>query len=167
MYKRGWFGLIPLIGGFVGLSLILFGIFKYRNRKLILIGVAALLFTVAIYSSMYYYFEYSEQYRKDFSVFSQPKMNTLVKALEFYKIENGMYPDSLEEISATDQNIDIYDPILSGKPVINKKQFYFKKLGNKYLLFSFGVDRIPYTKDDIFPSQNLFDSSKTGLIKPN
>lgn len=166
LYGRGWLGLIPLIGGFVGLGLIFLGIFRYKDRKLIIIGIAALLFTVSVYGSMIYYFEYSKQYRKDFSVFSQPYMNTLIKSIEFYKVENGAYPDSLEQIRATDNTIMIIDPILNGSPVINKHMFYYKKAGTKYSLFSAGVDREPYTNDDIFPSSNFFDSSKTGLIHP-
>lgn len=166
LYKRGWLGLIPLIGGFVGLVLIILGISKYKDRKLITIGTAALLFTVLLYSSLIYYFRYSEKYRRDFAVFSQPLMNSLVKSIEFYKIENGAYPDSLEQIITTDKMVSITDPILAGSPVINKRTFYYKKVGTKYNLFSAGVDMKPYTTDDIFPSSNFFDSTKTGLIHP-
>ncbi|WP_207496758.1 hypothetical protein [Aridibaculum aurantiacum] len=111
LYSRGWFGLIPLIGGFVGLGLIVLGIFKYKDRKLILIGSAALLFTVVIYSSMIYYFEYSTTFREDFAVFSQPKMDELIKSIEFYKTENAQYPDSLQELTNKNEMVQIYDPI--------------------------------------------------------
>lgn len=167
LYNRGWLGLIPLVGAFVGIWLINQGISKYKDKKLIIVGIASVLFTVAIYSSMFYYFQYSKQFSKDFSVFSQPYMNTLVKSIEFYTIQNGSYPDSLEEITYTDKMVMIHDPILSGKPTINEGLFYYKKIGNKYSLFSSGVDRIPYTEDDILPSSNLFDSTKTGLIREN
>jgi hypothetical protein len=166
LYGRGWLGLIPLVGGFVGIGLIFLGIFKYRDRKLIIIGIAALSFTVLVYGSMIYYFQFSEQHRKDYSVFSQPYMNSLIKSIEFYKTENGTYPDSLEQIVATDKTIMIIDPILTGNPIINKRMFYYKKVEKKYNLFSAGIDMVPYTKDDIFPSATFFDSSKTGLIRP-
>jgi len=166
IYNKGWLGLIPLVGAFVGIWLVIQGVSKYKDKKLIIIGIAALSFTVAIYLSMIYYFQYSEQYRKDFAVFSQPDMNSLVKSIEFYKIQNGSYPDSLEELTATDKMVIIHDPILAGKPVINKGQFYYKKMGNRYSLFSSGVDRIPHTDDDLLPSSDLFDSTKTGLIRP-
>jgi hypothetical protein len=166
LYGRGWLGLIPLFGGVVGLGLIFLGIYKYKDRKLMIIGLAGLAFTVFVYGSMIYYFQFSEQHRKDFSGFSQPYMNTLVKSVEFYKIENGVYPDSLEQIAATDKTVIITDPILSGKPIVNKRMFYYKKFGEKYNLFSAGIDMIPYTKDDIFPSTRFFDSNKTGLIRP-
>ena len=165
LYSRGWFGLIPLIGGFVGLTMILLGVFKYKDKKLILIGSAALLFTVVFYSSMYFYFERSKLFRENFSTFCQPYMNELVKSIEFYKTENGHYPDSLDELTKSSNLVRIDDPISQSK-ADNKRQFYYKRLGDKYTLFSSGVDRIPYNSDDIFPSPNLLDNDKTGLVKP-
>lgn len=165
LYNRGWFGVIPFIGAFVGLHLLLLGVFKYRDKKLAVIGTAGILFTFLVYGSMYYYFNYSEQYRKDYAVFAQPYMNRLVQSIEFFKLQKGTYPDSLEQLNAADKMVVIDDPILFGKPVINKQKFYYKKMGEKYTLFSSGVDRIPYTNDDIFPSNNLFND-KNGLIRP-
>ena len=52
LYGRGYLGLIPLIGAFVGLGLILLGAIKYQNRRLVLIGFAALFPTILIYGSM-------------------------------------------------------------------------------------------------------------------
>jgi hypothetical protein len=165
LYSRGWLGLIPLIGGFAGLYLILLGIFKYRDRKLIIIGVAALLFTVLIYSSIYYYFNYSTQARKDFSVFAQPAMDNLIKDIEFYKTDHGAYPDVLKQIITEDKFASIHDPI-PGKQEINNGEFYYKKLDRKYYLFSSGIDKVPFTTDDIYPSSKYYDSTKTGLIRP-
>jgi hypothetical protein len=93
LYGRGWLGLIPLVGGFVGIGLIILGIFKYRDKKLILIGTCALLFTVAIYGSMFYYVEYSDEGGKQMIPISQRYLNSLIKDLEFYKTRNGSYPE--------------------------------------------------------------------------
>jgi len=166
LYNRGWLGLIPLVGAFAGVYLILLGSSKYKNKKLILIGSAAVLFTVVVYSSLFYYSMYSTKFRKDFSHFCQPEMNELIKSIEFYKIENGQYPDSLEEVNDEKLFSHIWDP-MAQKETDNKRQYYYKKAGGKYVLFSSGVDRIPYNADDIFPSARFFDSTKTGLIKPN
>ena len=166
LYGRGWLGLIPLIGGFVGLGLIVLGLFKYRDRKLILIGFVALLPTVLIYGSMIYYFQFSEQYRKDYSQFCQPQMNDLIKHIEFYKTEHGSYPDSLEQLTVDKYALVIItDPILFNDQTRNRGRYYYKNLGNHYTLFSSGIDRVPYTGDDIFPSEKFFDSTKTGLIR--
>jgi hypothetical protein len=96
LYRRGWLGLIPLVGGFVGIGLMVLGIFKYRDKKLFLIGLAALLFTVAIYSSLYFYSTYSVTARGQWAEMSKLNLNTLVSHIEFYKLQNGSYPDSLK-----------------------------------------------------------------------
>jgi hypothetical protein len=165
LYSRGWLGLIPLIGFFVGVWLIIEGAFKYKDRKLILIGIASVMFTVIFYSSLIYYSQYSVQGRKNFASFSQSYLNSLIKDIEFYKSQKGYYPDSLEELESTDKMVMIYDPILNGRGSPNNGKFYYKKLGNRYTLFSCGVDEIPNTVDDIFPSMDNLDTSKIGFIK--
>ena len=165
LYSRGWFGLIPLIGGIVGIGLIFLGVFKYRDRKLTTIGFAALAFTILIYSSIYYYFNYSQAAKKSFSSFAQPAMDNLIKNIEFYKTEHGGYPDSLIHLLKEDKFVQIFDPI-PGQPKPNNSEFYYKRLDTTYYLFSAGIDRIPFTSDDIFPSQNFFNRSKTGLVRP-
>jgi len=165
LYGRGWLGLIPLVGGFVGIGLMLLGIFKYKNRKLTLIGLAALLFTVLVYFSIYYYVTYSTKARKDFAGFAQPALDNLIKNIEFYKVQHGVYPDTLHKLTAEDKFTWIHDPI-PGRQDLNHGEFYYKRLGTKYYLFSSGIDKMPFTADDIFPSAAFFDSSKTGLVRP-
>ena len=155
LYGRGWLGLIPLVGGFVGIGLIILGVFKYRDRKLTIIGVADLFFTVAIYSSMFYYFSYSDAAGKGFAQTSQMFLNGVVKELEFYKLKNGSYPDSLEQLPRNQDIFSIYDPILSRRPGTKETKFNYKKTGDTYILFSSGLDRIPNTKDDIYPTETL------------
>ena len=163
LYGRGWLGLIPLVGGFVGIGLILLGIFKYRDKKLILIGMLALSFTVALYGSLFYFTEYSETGRKQWAKFSATYLNNLVEDIEFYKTKNGSYPDSLEQLVKGDKLTPIYDPLLHFQSKRDKK-FNYKRLGNKYILFSSGIDNIANTSDDIFPTITFPDSSKFGLI---
>ena len=38
-YLLGLLGFIPLVGFFVGIGLTLYGLIKYKNRKLVIIGV--------------------------------------------------------------------------------------------------------------------------------
>ena len=165
LYGRGWLGLIPLVGGFVGIGLIILGAFKYRDRKLIIIGAADLFFTVAIYSSMFYYFMYSDAAAKGFAQTSQMFLNGVVKELEFYKLKNGSYPDSLEQLPRNQDIFSIYDPLLSRRPGTKNTKFNYKKTGDTYILFSSGIDRIPNTKDDIYPTETLNNISKPDTSK--
>jgi len=160
LYIRGWLGLIPLVGGFVGIGLIALGIFKYKDNKLTLIGIVALLFTIIIYSSLFYYFQYSEAGSRQFAQTSQDFLNSLVKDIEFYKQKKGNYPDSLEQLLPNNKLVWIYDPLLSRRPGNNKTKFNYRKINDSYLLFSSGPDRTPNTKDDIYPTISLNDSSK-------
>lgn len=166
LYGRGWLGLIPLVGGVVGIGLILLGIFKYQDKKLILIGSFALLFTIGVYGSLSYYTFYSEAGGKNVVPITQVWLNDLIKDVEFYKLKNGVYPDSLEQLQNLSNNevVFVYDPMLFSRPGAKQKKFNYHKIGNKYTLFSSGLDKMPGTPDDIYPSVALSDSSKIGLI---
>ena len=165
LYGRGWLGLIPLVGGFVGIGLIILGVFKYRDKKLIIIGTAALLFTVAIYSSLFYITAYSDTVGKGTAKISEKFLNSLVKDIEYYKLKNGSYPDSLEQLRSNDDIVQIYDPILTRLPGAKDTKFNYKKTGDTYILFSSGLDRIPNTKDDIYPTESLNNISKPDTSK--
>jgi hypothetical protein len=164
LYNRGWLGLIPLVGAFVGIGLVVLGLIKYRDRKLILIGCAAILFTIIIYGSLFYYAFYSKAGEEQFARSSQTFLNELVKDIEFYKIQNGDYPDSLQQLVKPNEIVWLDDPILARRPGTKNTKFNYQKIGNKYTLFSSGLDRIPNTTDDIYPTVALSDTSKFGLI---
>ena len=149
-YGLGFLGLIPLVGLFVGIGLILYGIIKYKDKKLTAIGIACVIFTVIVYSSLFYVGFKSDFGKNGWERHAQMQLNSLVKHIEFYKLENGQYPDSLQQLESNDEFIFILDPTQSAR---NEKRPYYKykNLGDKYLLFSSGTDRIPNTNDDIFP----------------
>jgi len=162
LYKRGWLCLIPLIGAFVGIGLFILGIVKYKNIKLILIGSGGILFTVAVYGLMFYQMTYSKTGRESTAKLARIELNDVMKSVEFYKLQNGTYPDSLWQLLDHNNLINICDPIESFG---SAKLFNHKRIGNKYTLFSSGVDLIPNTSDDIYPDAVFLDSSKIGLIR--
>lgn len=149
-YLLGLLGLIPLVGFFVGLGLLLFGIFKYKDRKLSIIGIACMLFTVVIYYSLFYIGFKSDFGKNAWAQHSQIQLNTLIKNVEFFKLQYGQYPDSLQQLLNNNDFVIIDDPLrmaAGSTPVY----FNYKNLGDTYLLFSSGIDGIPDTKDDLFP----------------
>lgn len=159
LYNRGWFGLIPLIGAFAGAWLLLLGVFKYKNTKLSLIGLGGILLTVLIYGSMFYYSFHSEAGRAQFIPVAQSSLNSLVKDIEFHKLKHGVYPDSLEEMDNLSMSSYLGDPISARYGT----KYYYERLDSGYTLFSKGLDRIPKTKDDVYPSLSL---EKTGFLVP-
>jgi hypothetical protein len=149
-YLLGLLGLIPLVGFFIGVGLLLYGIIKYKDKKLIIIGIVCMLFTVLVYSSLFYIGFKSDFGKKAWVTHSQIQLNSLLKNVEFYKLENGYYPDSLVELQKKDKFAMILDPLqlASGN---HNMYFNYRNLDSTYLLFSSGVDGIPNTKDDLFP----------------
>jgi hypothetical protein len=163
-YLLGLLCLIPLIGAFVGIGLLLYAIFKYKDKWLAIIGIFGIVFTVAVYSFLFYYMKHGELSKKGFASISQMHLNSLIKDIEFYKLENNQYPDSLQQLLAKDKLVLIYDPIQSVQQRDNTI-YNYGRVGNNYFLFSSGQDGIPKTNDDLFPQVTISDSSKIGLIK--
>jgi predicted membrane metal-binding protein len=160
-YLLGLLCLIPLLGFFVGLVMLILGIAKYKDKWFIAIGVFGMLFTIGIYGSMFYYGFMSKQGKNAFAQIAQIQLNDLVRDVEFYKLENGKYPENLEQLIGANKMTMIYDPIQMMQP----KPFNYQNLDSNYTLFSSGLDGIPNTKDDLFPEVNVSDSSKIGFIK--
>lgn len=159
-YLLGLLGVVPLVGAFVGIALILYGIFKYKDKWLVLIGIGSIAFTVAVYGTLFYVGFKSDFGKGQFAQISKMELNTLVKQVEFYKIQNGLYPDSLQQLQEKDEFINIHDPLMNNR----KNDLYnYHRVGNKYTLFSSGIDGIPNTSDDIYPSIKI-DTNKMGLI---
>jgi len=91
------------------------------------------------------------------------QLNGLVKDVEFYKLQYGQYPDSLVELTNKKAFTNIHDA--SQGFGSGNTEYNYKKIGDKYTLFSAGQDGIPGTKDDFYPDVYIGDSSKIGLIK--
>lgn len=155
--------LIPLIGAFVGLALIFYGISRYKDRLLVIIGSVGVLITIVVYSSLFLFYKYSKTSNDAFIQLSHITLDKTVQTIEFYKLTYGSYPDSLEQLKRLDETIMIADPILIKKASDEVNvDFHYEKIGTKFSIFSVGPDTIPHTSDDIYPSSL---SSDTNLIK--
>jgi hypothetical protein len=164
-YLLGVLCLIPLIGAFVGLGLLLFGLIKYKDKWLCIIGSLGILFTVGIYSYLFYFMMNSDVVKNGFQEISQMQLTSLVKNIEFYKIQHGQYPENLQEVFGDDHLAPVNDPLQMMKQEENSF-FNYERRGDKYTLFSSGADGVAHTKDDFFPELNISDSSKLGYTRP-
>ena len=161
-YLFGLLGFIPLVGFFVGIGLTLYGLIKYKDKKLVIIGVLCMLFTVLLYSFMIFGIEKLDIAKEGNVKITQLQINGLIKDIEFYKLENGSYPYSLKQLEREERFVYIQDPV-KGLNAREKDVFIYKNLGDKYLLFSVGLDGKPNTKDDIYPK--VKPNSNIGWIK--
>ena len=164
-YWWGLLGLIPLFGAIVGIVLALLGIFRYKDKILVFIGTACILFTVGIYSFLFYEMRISPEVTNGFAQIAQMQINGLVKDIEFYKIQHGQYPDKLEDLQENDKLVSIVDPILLSNSTKGNLNFHYVKIGARYKLYSVGVDRIDNTTDDIYPTISNSDTTKIGFIR--
>lgn len=166
IYLVGLICLVPLIGAFAGIIFIILGLAHYRDRVFIIIGAIGIVITVGIYGSLFYFTENSGVFKKGFADIAQTEINDLVKNIEFYKLQHGAYPDSLQQLNDKNSMISIYDvsqaDTKTGKDL---PLYHYKKIGNKYLLCSPGLDGIINTADDIYPTLTNPDTSKLGFIR--
>ncbi|MBO9732996.1 MAG: hypothetical protein J7623_30420 [Chitinophaga sp.] len=162
-YLLGLLGLIPLVGAFVGVALILYAILKYQDKWLAIIGAACITLTVIFYSALFYATTHADVFRKGFADIEQKQLVSVIKSIEFYKLSHGQYPDSLQQLLKDDELTPIYDGA-RGMKMTGRTLCNYQKIGDKYTLFSSGQDGIPHTKDDLFPLVTITDSSKIGLI---
>jgi hypothetical protein len=65
-YLLGLLCLIPLVGAFVGLGLLLYGLIKYKDKWLSIIGAAGILLTVLVYGSLFYAMKNAPIFKKGF-----------------------------------------------------------------------------------------------------
>jgi hypothetical protein len=165
IYLLGLLCLIPALGFFAGLVLLILGIVHFKDKVFIIMGAIGMLITIGVYAFLFHFMMTSDVVRTGFSEIAQTEVNELVKNVEFYKLQNGTYPDSLQQLDTKGSFTNIYDPLSSAKIGDNATPFRYSKKGNKYLLFSVGRDGKPNTADDIYPTLTNADTSKLGFIK--
>lgn len=157
--------LVPLLGAFAGIVLIILGLTHYKDRVFIVMGAIGVAITVSIYGSLIFFTMNSGAVKNGFAELTQTEVNDLVKTIEFFKVQNGQYPDSLQQLDIKGGSfVSIYDTMNDLKPGSKAAPYQYHKLGKKYLLFSVGVDGKPNTKDDIYPNLMVADTSKVGFI---
>jgi hypothetical protein len=174
-YTVAGLSFIPLLGAFVGLVCILWGLSNRRfgGLKIAYIGAAGVLTTVALYGGLAYlsfYFRKSGKFDGAYAEMAQKNLNTTMALIETYKNRYGHYPASLDNLKgdgiATSVLIDPFPPFKQHRNI--ELLFYsLEKNGNYYYLLSVGPDDIPFTQDDLVPELPLQNRENWGLlIKP-
>jgi len=164
-YRIGLFCLIPVAGAVAGIIFIVDGISKYKDKWFIIMGFAGIVYNISIAFILFSTLNLGNAFRAQFVGAAQVQLNGLMKDVEFYKIKNGVYPDSLVQVSQDDPNAMIDDPLQSDGNSKNSTKYNYQRVGTHYYLFSSGMDNIPDTRDDIYPQVAKSDSAKFGLIR--
>ncbi len=146
--------LVPILGFIVGLVIIFKGI-DLKSNLLKIIGLAGVL--ISIFSNSFRFYNKVEPVEIRNKQYIQIQLMSLVKEIEYYKLVNGNYPDSLSQLNSDDNYVQIID--FSQFSNSSKEQpFNYQNLDSMYILFSSGNDGKPNTEDDVFPKIQTKDA---------
>ena len=170
---------IPLLGLPLGIVSIVYGLMKRKEGglPLVFLGAGGILLTVVLYSTLFYkgFVERGGAFDELKSQLAQTQVTSVVKDLEFYKLQNGKYPEDLKALVQKDAKnpVFIYEPFFR-LGATESKPFVYELIdqGKHYYLYSRGPDGIEGTADDIFPAVSEQESEKIGYrkkakMKPN
>ncbi len=170
-YVIGGISFIPGIGIIFGIIAIIWGFVtkKIGGKKLSIIGACGIGFSVIIYGSLFYFgFVQKGGVYDDLRIeLSKNTITILVQSIEFYKTQNGNYPDSLETLRQSlpeNSMVFVHDPThvqMGGEP----RYYHYELTGqSNYYLLGVGPDEQPYTNDDILPNIEVKPNSGIGLL---
>jgi hypothetical protein len=162
---------IPMIGVLFGIIAIIWGLVTKRQggRKLANIGAGGIAFTVVIYSGLFYFgFKRRGGVFDDLRVtLAESNLTQLVQAIEFYKAQQGKYPDSLKVLKESlpaNSMVFVNDPT-DVKLKNEARNFYYELVDDThYYLLGVGPDGKPFTSDDILPKVQVSPNGKVGLL---
>jgi hypothetical protein len=159
-YYLSFLGLIPAFGIIIGLYLLIYTGIKFRKWKLAFVIVINIGLGILVMKVDEYYLKRELKYGKNanngFKYIAQAYLDDLKNQIEKYKDYVGEYPDSLLQVKKLFPDIVIEDPLLGENDMgTHKKYFYYVRKADTFALFSSGIDRIPNTKDDLYPRMVL------------
>ncbi len=139
-----------------------------------MIAVLGISLTIIIYGTLFYkgFVERGGVFDELRSQMAQPMLTDLIKSIEYYKLQEGTYPEKLEELIPESQQqpqsfIMIYDPTHIDLKMKEPRLFYYELInqGRNYYLLSTGPDGLAFTEDDIHPAVTEEQMRNIGYIK--
>ena len=170
-YVIGGLSFIPMIGVLFGIIAITWGLVtkKLGGKKLAIIGACGITLTIILYASLFYFgfMKRGGVYDDLRAKLAESTLVQVVQAIEFYKTQNGNYPESLQILKESlpeNSMVFVNDPTdikVGGEP-----RYYYYELVDEghYYLLGVGADGQPFTQDDILPKMQIGPNSKVGLL---
>jgi hypothetical protein len=167
----GGLSFIPLLGVPFGIAALIWGITtkKAGGKTLAQLGGAGIVVTLALYGSLFY-FGFAKRggmYDDLRAQLAQSNLDSVVQAVEVYRLQHGDYPESLKVLQESlpkNSMVFVIDPTdvkIGGTP----RYFYYERVGaDHYYLRSVGPDGLPFTADDILPRVKPTPGGKLGLL---
>ncbi len=161
---------VPLLGVAFGLAAIIWGLLSSRpgGRTVATMGAAGIAFTVALYGALFYlgFAQRGGLYDDLRAKLAQSNLDASVREIEFYRLSNGNYPDSLEDVKTSAGHsvaaAELLDPrVMHGQMM--PRLFYYKKIdADHYYLRAVGDDGRPFSPGSLGPE--ISPSAKLGLV---
>ncbi|MEM6711684.1 MAG: type II secretion system protein GspG [Pseudomonadota bacterium] len=158
---------VPLLGVLPGFVALLWGIFSKRRGSSIvaILGLVGISVTVGLYGYLFYMTSKDGVFSEMRTQLAQTLVTELVPRIELYKLQNGQYPESIEEIQESGLSgafTSSIDPSRSTSDT-NEATFFYQRNGDDtYHLFGLGADGLPFTDDDLLPEIETVDGSQIG-----
>lgn len=167
-YAFGAASFIPLLGVVVGIIAIVIGMSskKAGGRLLALLGLCGIAFTFIVYGSLFYFgfVQRGGIYDGLRTQMAQSTIDALVPQIEFYRLQHGSYPASLDALRKSSPGqgmLMTFDP-----SSITPRPFYYERVGDDhYYLRGVGPDGKAFTADDLLPDVQVPPDSHIGLLK--
>jgi len=178
-YSLAALSVLPVIGVVLGAMSITWGLNTRKAHGKRLSALAALGIAVSVGSSILIYREMGglrlverlerlDTFDLVRAGLARSALDRLVPAIEFYKVQYGSYPATLDDLEASlprDSGFLIVDPMTVRTGRMPANFFYRRVDPDHYYLRSVGPDGIPFTADDIVPSIEALPGSNLGLLK--
>jgi hypothetical protein len=169
----GGLSFIPGIGMPFGIAAIIWGLIskKVGGKTLALTGAGGIVFSCLIYGGLFYFgfVQRGGFYDVLRAQLARTTLNSCVPAIEFYKVQHGNYPESLEELRASltkESFALVYDPMVV-KLNEPRSYFFYQRVGtDHYYSRSVGPDGVPFTTDDIVPQIDNANGRLGLLLEP-
>ena len=174
-YAIGGASFIPLLGVPLGIVAIIWGLLRLKQGgwKVAILGALGISLTVALYGTLFYlgFVKRGGVFDELLGQMSEQMLAPLVKEIEFYKLQNGKYPQNLKEVEPKGKQqgfVSIYDPSQMRLGEQEPTLFHYALVngGTNYHLLSVGADGVPYTEDDVHPVLHKSQMKSIGYVKP-
>jgi hypothetical protein len=167
----GGLSFIPLIGVPFGIAAIVWGLVtkKVGGRKLAIVGACGIALTILLYGGLFYFgfVQRGGVYDELRVRLAQTTLNGVLPVVEVYRLQNGTYLDSLEQLRASlpkDSTVMMLDPSDVRLGGMSRSFFYQRVDADHYYLRGVGPDGKPFTADDILPQAGMGPAGRLGLL---
>lgn len=166
------FSFVPIVGVLPGGLCVVNAMVSRRENSNILgmLGTAGIVLTIFLAGVVIPKMVNSEQFVKGLEPHARSTMTTLVRHIEYYKLQYGEYPESIKALrddlkeGEMVYSFDISAPTTLG---MTAREFHYELIndGRNYVLLGVGMDATPYTDDDVFPLIDAKKDIRIGWLK--